>query len=81
MSEQAKKGIKEYLDALVDKEGLRTEVKITLTDETLWKIVAALLGVGVGIVFIAHLVKNTFPNRQMTLNNQLLEDIKKALNP
>ncbi len=75
----AKKNIKDYLDALVDKEGLRTEVTLTLTDDTLYKIIAALLAAGVGIVVIAHLLKNMFPNKQLAENNELLREIKEGL--
>jgi len=78
MAEQ-KRNVKDYLDALVDKEGLRTDVTITLTDETLWKAVGGLIAAGVGIALIAHLLKNAFPNKQLAENNQLLRDIKKAL--
>lgn len=76
----AQKNIKDYLNALVDKEGLRTEVTITLTDDTLWKIIAALLAAGVGITVVAHLLKNMFPNKQLAENNQLLREIKEGLN-
>ena len=73
------KNIKDYLDAIVDKEGLRTEVTITLTDDTLWKVVGGLLAAGVGIVVAAHLVKNMFPNKQLAENNELLQGIKEGL--
>lgn len=79
MAEEKKKGVKDYLDALVDKEGLRTDVTITLTDETLWKIVGGLVAAGVGIALVAHLLKNVLPNKQLAENNQLLRDIKNAL--
>jgi hypothetical protein len=78
MAEQ-KKNVKDYLDALVDKEGLRTDVTVTLTNETLWKIVGGLMAAGVGIALIAHLLKNAFPNKQLTENNRLLLEIKKGL--
>tara|TARA_R110000868_G_scaffold287540_3_gene547888 strand:+ start:406 stop:648 length:243 start_codon:yes stop_codon:yes gene_type:complete len=78
MAEQ-KKNVKDYLDALVDKEGLRTDVTVTLTNETLCKIVGGLMAAGVGIALIAHLLKNAFPNKQLTENNRLLLEIKKGL--
>lgn len=78
MAEQ-KKNVKDYLDALVDKEGLRTDVTVTLTNETLWKIVGGLMATGVGIALIAHLLKNAFPNKQLAENNRLLLEIKKGL--
>lgn len=79
MAEEKKKGVKQYLDALVDKEGLRTDLTITLTDETLWKIVGGLIVAGVGIALVAHLLKNAFPNKQLADNNRLLLEIKKGL--
>ena len=78
MAEQ-KKNVKDYLDALVDKEGLRTDVTVTLTNETLCKIVGGLMAAEVGIALIAHLLKNAFPNKQLTENNRLLLEIKKGL--
>jgi hypothetical protein len=71
----AKRNIKDYLDVLVDKEGLRTEVTITLTDDTLWKIIAGLMAAGVGIVVVANLAKNIFPNKQLAENNRLLQEV------
>lgn len=78
MAEQ-KRNVKDYLDALVDKEGLRTDVTVTLTNETLWKIVGGLIAAGAGIALIAHLLKNAFPNTQLAENNRLLLEIKKGL--
>ena len=73
------RNVKDYLDALVDKEGLRTEVKVTITDDTLWKVVGGLLAAGVGIVVAAHLLKNMFPNKQLAENNELLQEIVDGL--
>lgn len=70
---------KDYIDALVDKDGLRTEVTVRLTTNTLIKLVTALLAAGVGITLIAHLLKNAFPNRQRAENLRLLHEIKKAI--
>ncbi len=60
-----RRSIKNYLDALVDKDGLKTEVTITLTNETLLKIIGALLLSGVTAVMLSHLIKNAFPNMQL----------------
>ena len=79
MAEESKRNVRDYLDAMVDKEGLRTDVTVTLTNETLWKAVAGLMVAGVGIALIAHLIKNAFPNRQLAENNRLLLEIKKGL--
>lgn len=49
------KNVKDYLDALVDKEGLRTEVTITLTDETLIKTSLYLIGTAFIIIVAARM--------------------------
>ena len=74
-----KKSVKDYLDALVDNEGLRTDVTVTLTQQTLWSIIGGLVLAGASIALIANLIKNAFPNKQLTINNQLLLAIKKTL--
>lgn len=59
MSQQAKGlAVKDYLDALVDNDGLRTEVTITLTDQTLIKTSAYLIGTAFLSTLIIYLVKN-----------------------
>lgn len=60
---------------LIDKDGFKTEVTITLTDTTLVKIVGGLLATGVGIAFVSHLFKNAIPNKQLKANNGLLKKI------
>ncbi len=72
MSTEKKRNIKNYLDALVDKDGLKTEVTITMTSETTMKLVIALLGSGLTIMLVYSLVKNYFPNAQlMAIQKQL----------
>ena len=74
------KSITDYLDALIDEqEGFRTEVTVSLPSEMLWKLVGVLLGTGISILVVAHLVKNAFPNKQLKQNNTLLLDIKALL--
>lgn len=41
---EKKQGIRKYLDALIDDEGFKTEVTITVTDQTLQKLSAYLIG-------------------------------------
>ncbi|MEO9870348.1 MAG: hypothetical protein ABJQ69_03535 [Ekhidna sp.] len=57
-----KAGLKGYLDALVDKDGLKTEVKITLTDQTLMKTAMYVVGMvvvsSVAFFTIRGIVKN-----------------------
>jgi len=79
MTKPKKKGIFDYLDSLVDKEGIKTDLKITLTNQSLWKAVAGLIFAGVCITVVAHLIKNAFPNKQLTTNNQHLVDLKNTL--
>ncbi|WP_062062684.1 hypothetical protein [Aquimarina longa] len=74
-----KRTIKHYLDALVDKDGLKTEVTITLTNHTMMKIVASLLISGICIVTISHLIKNYFPNMQLAKIQKEVMDITKTL--
>ena len=71
-----KRNLKNYLDALVDDEGLKTEVTITLTDRTLIKLIAALVGSGITIILIALTLKNTFPNRQLLRIEKSVQQLK-----
>lgn len=59
-------GIKDLIGSLVDKDGLKTEVTITLTNATLTKIVLALLASGATVIVIAHLLKTIMPNKQLS---------------
>ncbi len=71
-----RRSIKNYLDALVDKDGLKTEVTITLTNETLLKIIGALLLSGVTVVMLSHLIKNAFPNMQLAAIQKQIANLK-----
>lgn len=74
-----KRNISDYLDALVDKDGLKTEVTITLTNETMGKIVLSLLASGIIVVTVSHLMKNYFPNRQLGSLQKQVYQIQKNL--
>ena len=76
---EEKRNIFHSIDSLVDKDGLKTDVKITMTDETLLKIVAGLLVAGGGIVLIAHVLKNIIANKHLEKNTRILEQIKQLL--
>ena len=76
-----KKNIQDYLDALVDKEGLKTDVKITLTDESLWKLIGGLFLAGVSIALVANVLKNIIPNKHLAKQTQILLRIKDQLKP
>lgn len=76
---KSKRNISDYLDALVDKDGLKTEVTITLTNETMGKIVLSLLASGIIVVTVSHLMKNYFPNRQLGSLQKQVSQIQKNL--
>ncbi len=78
MTTQKKRSLKDYVNALVDDQGLRTDVTVTMTDTTLWKIIGGLLAAGVGIALIVNLIKNAFPNKQLAEIKTLLMEIKKG---
>ncbi len=77
--EKKKRNIQDYLNALVDKEGLKTDVKITLTDQSLWKLIAGLLLTGASIALVANMLKNIIPNKQLIKNTQVLIEIRDRL--
>lgn len=74
--ERKKRNLNNILDALVDKDGLKTEVTITLTNETLIKIIGAFLLSGITVMVVANLIKNHFPNAQLTTIQKQLENFK-----
>jgi hypothetical protein len=55
MSQPQKRNIKGLLDSLVDKDGLKTEVTINITNRTLTRLSLTLLGTGIAIIVIAKL--------------------------
>lgn len=77
--ELKKRNLNTLLDALVDKDGLKTEVTITLTNQTLLKIILGMLLSGVTIVVVANTVKNLFPNTQLVAIEQEVINIKQTL--
>ncbi|EDP94679.1 hypothetical protein U8527_07265 [Kordia algicida OT-1] len=74
-----KRSIKDLIGGLVDKDGLKTEVTITLTNQTMIKVIVALLLSGVAIIVIANFVKNFVPNQQLTAIKAELQTIKSHL--
>ena len=74
-----KRSIKDLIDGLVDKDGIKTEVTVTLTNQTLTKIILALLASGVTIVIVAHITKNMFPNHQLAVLQADITSIKESL--
>ncbi len=75
-----KRSIKDLIIGLVDKDGIKTEVTVTLTNNTLTKIVLALLASGATIVIVAHITKNLFPNHQVAALQADIKAIKSTLN-
>ncbi len=79
MERRKRRNIGNILDALVDKDGIKTEVTITLTNQTLLKIIGGLLISGVAIIVVAHVVKNIIPNAQLTAIEKEIINIKQTL--
>ena len=77
--ETKKRNINNLLTALIDKDGLRTEVTITLTNQTLLKIILGLLLSGVAIILVANTVKNYFPNTQLSEIEEQIKHFKQNL--
>lgn len=73
------KSIKDIVSSLVDDDGIKTEVTLTMTNQTLTKIIIALLASGATIVLVAHLTKNMFPNHQLSLLAADIKTIKETL--
>jgi len=73
------KSIKDIVSSLVDDDGIKTEVTLTMTNQTLTKIIVALLASGATIVLVAHLTKNMFPNHQLSLLTADIKTIKETL--
>lgn len=74
-----KRSIQNVINDLVDKDGFKTEVTITLTNQTLTKIVLTLLVSGATVLVMGHLLKSIFPNRQMTALHADIKQIKHLL--
>lgn len=75
MAEKNKKTVKDYLDALIDEEGLKSDIVITITPQTAWTV----LGVGCGIIVFAKCIQMIFPNKQLVMNNKLLAENNRLL--
>ena len=72
------KSIKDIVSSLVDDDGIKTEVTLTMTNQTLTKVIIALLASGATIVLVAHLTKNMFPNHQLSLLTADIKTIKET---
>jgi len=58
--EQKKGLLKKYLDNTFGDEGLRTDVKITLTNDTIFKFVAAVVGATTLSTVAFYMIKSMF---------------------
>lgn len=74
-----KKNIKTIIDKLIDKDGIKTEVTVTLTNETVTKIILALLASGLTLILVAQITKNLIANNQLTRITEELNTIKNNL--
>lgn len=74
-----KRSLNTILDSLIDDEGLKTEVTLTITDDTLIKVIVALLASGICVMLVNHLLKNQFPNRQLSSISKEVISIKNQL--
>ena len=62
----ATKQLKDYLDNLVDEEGIKSEVTITLTNETLVKTAGTLFLTGTAITVMVFMIKGIAHNLKKT---------------
>lgn len=74
-----KRSLSSLIDSLVDKDGIKTEVTVTITDDTVKKIIVAFLALGISVVLLHHLLKNRFPNKQLLQISETVLTIKKQL--
>lgn len=74
-----KRSLNNLIDSLVDKDGIKTEVTVTITDETVKKVIIAFLASGISVVLLHHLLKNKFPNKQLSQMSETVLSIKKQL--
>lgn len=78
MSDTKKRG-GGLLNALIDKDGIKTEVTLTITNATATKVALTLLISGVSLIVIAKLLKEVFPNKELTAIRSDVDEIKNIL--
>jgi len=74
-----KKSFSKIINSLVDDDGLKTEVTVTMTDETLLKVILALLASGASVMLIYLFLKNQFPNKQLQAISSQVAQIKNQI--
>ena len=67
------------LNALIDKDGIKTEVTLTITNQTATKIVLTLLISGISLIVIAKLLNEVFPSKDLTAIKSEVSEIKNIL--
>ena len=70
------KSVKNYLDMLFNEEGLKTDLKVTITDDTFIKMIAALIGAGVVITVFGVLLKRMIKDEQLREISERLQVIE-----
>ena len=60
--DKQRRTVKDYLDSLVDDQGIKSEVTVTLTNGTLWKAAGTLVGSGLAITILVFVVKGIAKN-------------------
>ncbi|WP_299212633.1 hypothetical protein [uncultured Dokdonia sp.] len=67
------------LNALIDKDGIKTEVTLTITNQTATKVALTLLISGISLIVIAKLLKEVFPSKELTAIRSEVSEIKNIL--
>ncbi len=68
------------LNALIDKDGIKTEVTLTITNTTATKVALTLLISGISLIGMARLLKEVFPSKELTAIKSDVSEIKSILN-
>lgn len=75
----APRNLKNYLDMLLNDEGLKTDLKVTVTNETMYKLIAVFIGGGVVVAMAAMLFRNMLKDKQLTEISDRLENIESLM--
>jgi mannitol-specific phosphotransferase system IIBC component len=73
------KNLKNYLDMLFNEEGLKTDLKVTVTNETMYKLIAVFIGGGVVVAMAAMLFRSMLKDKQLTEISVRLENIESLM--
>ena len=75
----APRNLKNYLDMLFNEEGLKTDLKVTVTNETMYKLIAVFIGGGVVVAMSAMLFRSMLKDKQLTEISARLENIESLM--